>query len=88
MDDINGAFSRMILARKLKLVEALCYKLEDRGFESQWGGFFNWLNPSSRNMALGCTQPLTEMGTRNIPGDKGRPARKAGNLTAICEPII
>jgi hypothetical protein len=34
------------------------------------------------------TQPLTEMSTRNIPGGKGRPARKADNLTAICEPIV
>jgi hypothetical protein len=34
-------------------------------------------------MALGSTQPLTEMGTRNLPGGKGRPARKADNLTAI-----
>jgi hypothetical protein len=25
-------------------------------------------NPSSRNMALGFTQPLTEMSTMNIPG--------------------
>jgi hypothetical protein len=32
---------------------------------------------SSRTMALGSTQPLTEMSTRNLPGDKGRPARKA-----------
>jgi hypothetical protein len=38
-------------------------------------------------MALGWTQPLTEMSTRNIPGGKGRPARKA-DLTAICEPIV
>jgi hypothetical protein len=29
--------------------------------------FFNLPNPSSRTMALGSTQPLTEMGTRNIP---------------------
>jgi hypothetical protein len=35
-------------------------------------------------MALGSTQPLTEMSTRNIPGGEGRPARKADNLTAIC----
>jgi hypothetical protein len=34
-------------------------------------------------MALGSTQPLTEMSTRNLPGGKGRPARKADNLTAI-----
>jgi hypothetical protein len=24
----------------------------------------------------------------NIPGGKGRPASKADNLTAICEPIV
>jgi hypothetical protein len=29
-------------------------------------------NPSSRTMALGLTQPLTEMSTRNLPGSKGR----------------
>jgi hypothetical protein len=34
-------------------------------------------------MTLGSTQPLTKMSTRNVPGDKGRPARKVGNLTAI-----
>jgi hypothetical protein len=44
---------------------------------------FNLPNPSSRNMALVSTQPLTEMSTMNLPGGKGRPARKADNLTAI-----
>jgi hypothetical protein len=39
-------------------------------------------------MALGSTQPLTEMSTRNLPEGKGRPARKTDNLTAICEPIV
>jgi hypothetical protein len=39
-------------------------------------------------MALRSTQPLAEMSTRNIPGGEGRPARKADNLTAICEPIF
>jgi hypothetical protein len=29
---------------------------------------FNWPNPSSRTMALGSTQPITEMSTRKIPG--------------------
>jgi hypothetical protein len=48
--------------------------------------FFNLPNPTSRIMALGSTQPLTEMCTRNLPGGKGRPARKA-DITAICEPI-
>jgi hypothetical protein len=34
-------------------------------------------------MALGLTQPLREMSTRNLPGGKGRPERRADNLTAI-----
>jgi hypothetical protein len=38
-------------------------------------------------MALGSTQPLTEMSARNLPGVKGRPARKADILT-MCEPIV
>jgi hypothetical protein len=50
--------------------------------------FFNLPNPSSLTMALGSTQPLTEMSTRDIPGGKGRTARKADNLTVICEPIV
>jgi hypothetical protein len=49
--------------------------------------FFNWPNPSSRTVALGSTQPLTEVSTRNLPGGKGRPALKA-DVTAICEPIV
>jgi hypothetical protein len=33
-------------------------------------------------MALGSTEPLTEMSTRNLPGGgKGWPTRKADNLT-------
>jgi hypothetical protein len=39
-------------------------------------------------MGLGSTQPLTEMSTRNLPGDKERPARKAANLTAIYESTV
>jgi hypothetical protein len=39
-------------------------------------------------MALGLTQPLTEMSASILPGDKGRPARKADILTAICEPFV
>jgi hypothetical protein len=39
-------------------------------------------------MALGSTQPLTEMSTGNFLEGKERPARKANNLTAIWEPIV
>jgi hypothetical protein len=45
-------------------------------------------NPSNRTMALGSIQPLIEMSTRNPSGGKKRPARRADNLTAICEPIV
>jgi hypothetical protein len=38
-------------------------------------------------MALGSTESLTEMSTKNLLGGKGRPERKADNLTAIREPI-
>jgi hypothetical protein len=39
-------------------------------------------------MALGLTQPLTEMSTMNLPGDEGQPAHRVDNLTTICEPIV
>jgi hypothetical protein len=54
-------------------------------------GFFDLPNPSSRIMDLESTQPPAEMSNRTLPdgrGGKGRPARMADNLTAICEPII
>jgi hypothetical protein len=50
--------------------------------------FFNLPNPSSHIMALGSTQPLTEMSTRNLPGAKKRPARRADNLAAVYEPTV
>jgi hypothetical protein len=43
--------------------------------------FFYLSSPSSRNMALVSTKPLTEMSTRNIPGGKGRSVRKADKFT-------
>jgi hypothetical protein len=59
------------------VVEALCYKPEVQVIE-----FVSvYLNPSSRIVALGLTQPVTEM-------SKARPARKADNLTATLEPIF
>jgi hypothetical protein len=39
-------------------------------------------------MALGSTHSPTEMSTRSLPGDKERLARKADNLTSICEPTV
>jgi hypothetical protein len=39
-------------------------------------------------MALWSTQPLQEISTRNLPGAKGLPARKADNIIAIYEPTV
>jgi hypothetical protein len=70
-------------------------KAEGRGFiPDEVIGIFNWPNPSSHTMALGSTQPLKQMSTRNLPGGKVRPAlttsppsmsrlyRKCGSLDA------
>jgi hypothetical protein len=50
--------------------------------------FFNLPNPSSHTMAVGSTEPLTEMSTCNLRGGKERPARRADNLAAICDPNV
>jgi hypothetical protein len=39
-------------------------------------------------MVMGSNQPLTKISTRNLPVGKGRPARKADNLTAVYEPTV
>jgi hypothetical protein len=49
--------------------------------------FFSTPNTSSSTMVLWSTQAMSEMNTWNLPGSKGRLARKADKLTAICEPI-
>jgi hypothetical protein len=38
-------------------------------------------------MAMGSTQPLREMSAMNFPGAEKRLARRADNLTTICEPM-
>ena len=39
-------------------------------------------------MALGSTQPLTEMSTRRISWGKMRPVRKADNFTTPCAVVM
>jgi hypothetical protein len=39
-------------------------------------------------MAMGTTQPLTEMTISVLPGGKERPARKTDKLTAISKPTV
>jgi hypothetical protein len=50
--------------------------------------FFNLPAPSSRTMALGSTQPLTKMSTRNLSGGKKQPAHRANNLASLCKPNV
>jgi len=50
-----------------QFVEAPRCKPEGPGFDSRWCHWnFSIDNPSGRTMALGLTQPLTDMSTRNI----------------------
>jgi hypothetical protein len=50
-----------------QLVEALRYKPEGRGFDPDGAiGIFHWHDPFGRTMALGSTEPLTKISTRNI----------------------
>jgi hypothetical protein len=51
-------------ARGGAVVKALRYKSEGRGID--YVRIFHWHNPSGRTMALGSTQRLTEMSTRNV----------------------
>jgi hypothetical protein len=57
-----------------QLVGALRYKLEGRGFDSRWAG---------STMALGLTQPLTEMSTMNNSWGVKAAVRRADNLTTF-----
>jgi hypothetical protein len=65
--DVVFIFSFPVYLKALSFAEALRYKPERRGFDSRWchWKFFSH-NPFGCTMALGSTQPLTEMSTRNL----------------------
>jgi hypothetical protein len=50
--------------------------------------FFNLTDFSNRTMALGSTQPLTEISTKNLHEGRKGPARRADNLAAVCKPNV
>jgi hypothetical protein len=67
------------------MIEALCYRMEGRGLDSRWDCIF------SIYLYLPVTvQPWVRLSLsqkwvpRNFLGGKGRPLRKADNLTATC----
>jgi hypothetical protein len=89
------AFRRSIMLRVdmalftdiLNICLSFCRKVTD-SIPEEVIGSFNLPNPSSRNMCLWSTQPPTDMSTRNLPGGKVGPARKADKLTVMCETIV
>jgi len=64
---------------------AMCYKSEGCWFDPRWchWNFSLTYNPSDRTMALGSTQPLTEMSTRSISWGLRRTVRRADKITTI-----
>jgi hypothetical protein len=67
-----------------QLVEALRYKPGGRGSDSRWYHWnFSLRKSFGHTMALGLTQPLTGMSTRNISWGERGPVRRADNLTTF-----
>jgi hypothetical protein len=51
-------------------------------------GIFHWHNPSDRTMAMGSTQPLTEMSTRSISWGKGGRCVRLSTLPPSCAVVM
>jgi len=72
------------------VVKVLCYKSEGRWFDPSWchWNFSLTQNPSDRTMALGSTQPVTEMSTRSISGRKGGRCVRLTTLPLSCAVVM
>jgi hypothetical protein len=68
----------------IKKLRKLSRMLQKREQAPKCGSNEEEKNPSRSTMALGSTQPLTEMSTRNLPEGKGRSARKANSPPSVC----
>jgi hypothetical protein len=51
-------------------------------------GIFHWHNPSDRTMALGSTQPLTEVSTGAFSGGKGGRCIRLTTLPPSCAVVM
>jgi hypothetical protein len=64
------------------LAAILCYKQGAFWLDSGLGVWtVKFCNISIHTMTLGMVYPVIDMSTRNLPGDKGLPARKNDHLT-------
>jgi hypothetical protein len=74
------------------VVKALCYKPEDREFETQWDDFFSvyLILPVALGSVIHTASNRNEYQKqkRMLRESKVRPVRRADNVAAICEPIV
>jgi len=63
---IIGKYQHKSEDRGGTVVKVLFYKSEGRWFDPSWCQFFIDIKSFQSTMALGSTQPLTEMSTRSI----------------------
>jgi hypothetical protein len=70
------------------LVEAVWNKPKIEGLIPGVTGFFNLPNQFYRSITLRSIQLKIEKSARNRPGGEERQARKADNLTGICDPTL
>ena len=71
------------------VVRVLCYKSEVSGSIPAGAiGIFHWHNPCDLTMALGSTQPLTEMNTRSIFWGKGGRCVRLTTLPLSCAVVM
>jgi len=70
---------------KKVVIKALRWKPAGRGFDSRWCHWnFSGNHPSGCTMALGSTQPLTEMSTRYTSWGKGGRCVRLTTLPPSC----
>jgi hypothetical protein len=69
LSEINSLLTRIWGTRQRRWLRHHATSRKVAGsISDEFIGFFNLPNPSSRNIVLGWTQPITEKSTRNLPG--------------------
>jgi hypothetical protein len=71
LEDFNAKVGKENIFKRLGMMRHYATSWKVVGSSPNDVDYFNVPNPSSHTMALGLTQPVTEMSTRNLPGGKG-----------------